>query len=88
MERIKEFIKYLQENGVPIFFIKDPATKSPSVSLTMLVISFSLCVFSLINKAAKVFEGIDVDNSLELLIISSSLYFGRTLSKKFKSDVK
>jgi hypothetical protein len=84
LERIKEKIKELQEQGVPLFFIKDPITKQPSVSLSLLLLSFSLCIFSLINKFAKIVQGVDVENSLQLLIICASLYFGRSLSKKME----
>jgi hypothetical protein len=81
----KEFLKNLQESGVPLFFIKDPVEKKPSVSLTLLIISFLLSLFSLLNKFAKIFDGVDVENTLQLLIICASLYFGRSLSKKMNS---
>lgn len=82
LEKLKEHIKQLQEKGLPLVFLRDPISKLPSVSLTLLIISFLLSVFSLINKFAKVVDGVDVDNTLELLVITSSLYFGRSLSKK------
>ena len=70
--------------GFPIVYLRDPITKQPSVSLTLLVVSFALGFFSLINKFAKIVDGVDVDNSLELLVICASLYFGRSISKKTK----
>lgn len=84
LEKMKAKIKDWQENGLPVFFLRDEQKKAPSVSLTMMLISFTLVVFGLINKAAKWVDGVDVDNSLELLIITSSLYFGRSLSKKMQ----
>lgn len=84
LEKIKQKIKDLQEQGVPLFFIKDPITKQPSVSLSLLLVSFGLCFFSLINKFAKIVQGVDIENSLQLLIICASLYFGRSLSKKME----
>ena len=72
----------MQENGVVLLFVRDPVSKKPSVSLTLLVVSFTLTILSLLNKVAKIVDGVDVDNTLELLIITSSLYFGRSLSKK------
>jgi len=86
LQKIKDFIAKLQDQGVPIFFIKDPQTKLPSVSLTLLVVAFTLTIISLLNKFAKIFEGVDVDNTLELLIITSSLYFGRAFSKKMSQN--
>jgi beta-phosphoglucomutase-like phosphatase (HAD superfamily) len=82
LEKLKELIKELQERGAPLVFLRDPITKLPSVSLSLLIISFILSIFALINKFAKIVDGVDVDNTLELLIITSSLYFGRSLSKK------
>lgn len=83
---IKDRIKELQEKGVPLFFVKDPITKKPSVSLSLLLVSFTLSIFSLVNKFAKIVEGVDVDNTLQLLIICASLYFGRSLSKKMNKE--
>jgi hypothetical protein len=82
VDKLKEHLKSLQEQGIPLLFIKDPLTKQPSVSLTLLLIAFALSVFSLINKFAKIVDGVDVDNTLELLVVCASLYFGRSLSKK------
>lgn len=85
LEKIKQKIQELQEQGVPLLFAKDPVSKQPSVSLSLLLVSFCLCIFSLINKFAKIVEGVDIENSLQLLIICASLYFGRSLSKKMNS---
>lgn len=82
LDKLKELIKKLQDNGVPVILLQDPLTKKPGVSFSLLVVSFVLSVFALINKFAKIVDGVDVDNSLELLIICASLYFGRSLSKK------
>jgi hypothetical protein len=80
--KIKEAIKKLQEYGIPIFFLRDFKKKEPSVSLTMMVISFNLCLFSLVNKFAKIVDGVDIENSLQLFLVTASLYFGRSFSKK------
>lgn len=85
LEQLKQKIKELQEKGFPIIFLRDPLTKKPSVSLSLLLISFLLTIFSLINKFAKIVDGVDVDNTLELLIITASLYFSRSLSKKMNN---
>ena len=82
LDKLKEFLKELQDKGIPVVFLRDPITKLPSVSLTLLLVSFILSIFSLINKFAKIVDGVDVDNTLQLLIVCASLYFGRSLSKK------
>lgn len=84
MNKIKLIVSKLQKEGIPLIFVRDPIRKLPSVSLTLLLISFSVSLFALVNKFAKIVEGVDVDNSLELLIICASLYFGRSLSSKMR----
>lgn len=80
----KRLIKKLQKEGIPLVFVRDPVRNLPSVSLTLLLISFGISIFSLVNKFARIVEGVDVENSLQLLIICSSLYFGRSFSRKMK----
>jgi hypothetical protein len=82
--KLKLLLERYQKEGIPLVFVKDPVTKKPSVSLTLLLISFTINLFSLINKFAKLAEGVDTENSLQLLIVCASLYFGRSLSKKMK----
>lgn len=84
MDKLKNLISKFQKEGIPLVFIKDPINNTPSVSLTLLLISFCISLFALINKFAKIVEGVDIDNSLELLIICASLYFGRSISKNIK----
>jgi hypothetical protein len=79
-------ITNLQKNGIPIFFFRDEQKKSPSVSLTMMLISFALCVLSTIGKFFKMTQVVDIENSMQLLMITSSLYFGRSLGKKKKTE--
>jgi len=86
LSKLKKKLKELQDTGFPIIFFRDPLTKLPSVSLTLLLIAFCLTVFSLINKFTKIVDGVDVDNTLELLIVCASLYFGRAFSKKVNKD--
>jgi len=45
LDKLKELIKELQEKGLPLVFLRDPITKLPSVSLSLLVISFTLAYF-------------------------------------------
>lgn len=81
MEQIKEFFKKMSEQGIYIPFLRDPIVKAPSVSLTLLVVSFMHVQLALLNKVAKIFDGVDVENSIQVLIITAGLYFGRAVSK-------
>ena len=81
MDKIKELITKLNEKGFPLIMLTDPDKKSPSVSLTMLAISFTICIVGLIGRTAHTFE-IDKAEAYNLLILTSGLYFGRKLSTK------
>jgi hypothetical protein len=76
----------IQKEGIPIVLFQDPIHKTPSISLTLLIISFCLSIFALINKFTKMVDGVDIDNTLELFIICASLYFGRSFSKKINKE--
>jgi hypothetical protein len=80
-EKLHSIIKELQSRGLPLFFVQDPVTRLPSVSLTLLIVSFTLAILSLLNKVANIVDGVDVENTLELLIITASLYFGRAFTR-------
>lgn len=86
LNKLNRIIKKLQKNGVPIILLQDPLTKKPGVSFSLLIISFVLSIFALINKFAKIVDGVDIENTLQLLIICASLYFGRSLSKKMNNE--
>ena len=46
---IKQFIDNLKDNGVPVILLRDPKTKEPSISFTLVVVSFiylSMGIFS------------------------------------------
>lgn len=78
IEKLKELHNKLHEQGIKLWYLRDPIKKCPSVSLTMLVVSFLLYVLTLVNKLAGWFG--DVDGAGQLLLISAGLYFGRSFS--------
>lgn len=78
LEKLKALHEKLHEHGLKLWFVRDPIRKVPSVSLTMLFISFNFYLLTLVNKLGGWFS--DVDGAGQLLIISASLYFGRSFS--------
>jgi len=78
-EKIQKKMKEWQISGVPVFMIRDESKGGPSVSLTMMLISFTLCLLALINKFAKIVDGMDVDNTLQLFMLTAGLYFSRSI---------
>jgi hypothetical protein len=78
IEKLKELHNYLVQNGIALWYLRDPVKKQPSVSLTMMLISFMFYLFTLVNKFGKWFS--DVDGAAQLLLITAGLYFGRSFA--------
>lgn len=78
LNKLEQLIDKVHSTGIKLPYLRDPIKGTPSVSLTMLFISFNLYVFTLINKFGKWFS--DVDGAGQLLLISAGLYFGRSFS--------
>ncbi len=77
-----QFVNWGSTRGLPVFFLRDPKTNQPSVSLTLLVTSFIFCILGLINTAShsKLFGDLDETSAFNLFMASSALYFGRKIS--------
>jgi hypothetical protein len=85
-DKIIDMSRKLNQNGIYIPLLSDPKTKMGSVSLTLLFLSSVYVQFGLINKFAKIVDGVDMNNALEWFLITSGLYFTRSLSKKVQSS--
>lgn len=77
---IKELLKQLQEAGIPIVLFRDPATKTQSLTFSLVIVSAALVIFGLIGKFAKLAGGFDIENSLSFFYGCSALYFGRKIT--------
>ena len=66
--------------------LRDVTTQKPSASFTLLVVSSGLVIFGLINKAAKLVDGVDINNALQFFGICAGLYFGRKLTSDKKEE--
>jgi hypothetical protein len=84
--RIPDLISKLNSPGIKLPFINDPKTKQPSVSLTMLFISFNVVLIGLIGKWSKIAEGVDLPQAINWFLICAGLYFGRKMSDVPKND--
>lgn len=76
----KKFVGSMNALGIPLPTVRDPKTGVGSVSLTMMFISFNVVLIGLVGKYAKMLEGIDVGQSIQLFSICAALYFGRKMS--------
>lgn len=81
IEKLKTLARFLNTNGVPLPFARDPKTGRSSVSLSMMLVSFVVAVIGLIGKASGFFGGVDLSQAMMLFGLSSGLYFSRKISK-------
>lgn len=90
MNKIKELQQKLTDwctkKGIPVPVLRDPVTQQPSASFTLLVISSGLVIFGLLNKIAKLVDGVDIDNALQFFYACAGLYFGRKLTSDKKEE--
>lgn len=79
VQKIKDIIKGWQERGLPLVFVRDKG--QPSVTLTLVVLSATFIMFGLINGAANLVKGIDMQSALYWHFSSLAAYLGRKFSK-------
>lgn len=84
LKKWKEFVNEMNSKGIPIPMLRDGKTQQPSVSMTLMFISFNVWLVSVIGKAAGALGGIDAGQTMQMFTICASLYFGR----KFQKDDK
>lgn len=92
MEILKKILKSMNENGIMFPVVHDPVSKRGSITCTMVIVSFGICVIGVIGKVSKVLDGVDLTAAHSLLVISLSAYLGRKLQQNGKqvemSDIK
>lgn len=76
----QRFVDFCVKKGIPTPVLRDPVTQLPSASFTLLVVSSGLVIFGLLNKVAKVVDGVDIENALQFFYACGGLYFGRKLT--------
>lgn len=83
-EKYLSFVRGMNERGFPMPTFRDPATGKGSVSLTLVIMSFTFCMLGMIGKASGLVGGIDPSQTLNLFMVCAGLYWGR----KFQRDEK
>lgn len=73
--------------GVPLPTVRDPKTGMGSISLTLVFISSLLVIIGIVGKWSKIAGEIDMNNAMEFLYASLSLYFGRQWQNKSASKL-
>lgn len=85
LDKLKEFVNKLNEKGIPLPLFRDHGTGS--VSLTLLIVSFTMWMLSVVGKAAGFVGGINTSDCFNMVIAMSGLYFGRKVHKSSKGAV-
>ena len=78
--KIKEIIRALNERGIPTPILRDMVSFKPSITYTMLVVSFVLVVLSSFKIGTETL-GLNFSNCLELLSYVGIGYIGRKYQK-------
>lgn len=90
MDKIKQLQDKLTEwcvkKGIPVPILRDAVSQKPSASFTLLVVSSGIVIFGLLNKMAKLVDGVDIDNALQFFYACAGLYFGRKLTSDKKEE--
>lgn len=81
VQKIRQFANWMHAKGIPLPLIRN-TDGTPSVSLTMMIISFVFCLMGLLQKLNSTDLDVDMSQALTLLGITSTLYFGRRISEK------
>lgn len=85
IQSVKDFIKKLQSQGLPIILLQDPKTKEPSLSFTLVVLAAIYCAMGIFSNYFVFLKGINVEAAFNFFLASASLYWGRKLSLNGKS---
>lgn len=85
MEKIKELILKMNEFGIPLPMLRIDG--KPSISATMMFLSFNTALLGQLGKLSGFLGGIDLTQANYLFGISASLYFSRKLTTKKDSII-
>jgi hypothetical protein len=83
--KLGKFLESLNNPGVPVPTVRDPKTGKGSITCTMVVVSFGVCILGVIGKYSKMLGEIDLTAAHSLLVISLSAYLGRKMQKDDKT---
>lgn len=80
LAKIKNFVMVLNEKGIPTPVLRDMVTGRPSITYTMLLVSFSLTVLASFKVGSDKL-GLNFNQCLELLSYVGIGYIGRKFQK-------
>lgn len=80
-KELKKLLTSMRDSGVPTIILQDPLKKQPSITYTMLIINFVLCIAASVGKLNDALGGVDFGQVSQLMWITGGLYFGRQFQK-------
>jgi hypothetical protein len=84
LESLKATLNSSNRDGIPLPMARDPKTGEGSITASMVIVSFCVCVVLLAGKVTNLVGDVDYNNALWLFGVSLGGYLGR----KFTSDSK
>lgn len=84
VDKWKSGVIWASAKGIPIPLLRNPKHQEASITFTMLVTSYVMCLLS----AMDLFKTINFEHSFELFMAVSALYFGRNFQKNNTSSNK
>ena len=78
--KIKTIIFNMNERGIPLPLLRDPNKDAPSITMTMMVISFAIAAGGVIGKLTKVLGAVDASAANYLFLTAAGLYLGRRIT--------
>ncbi len=84
VDKWKLAVTWASAKGIPLPLLRNPKHQEASITFTMLVISFVLCIAGTMDLV----KSINFEHAFELFMAVSALYFGRNFQKKELSSSK
>lgn len=76
---LKQVYNCANERGIKIPLLYDPISKAPSVTLSMMVMSFTVCIIGNIGKITNLIGPVDLTQSSYLFLMTMGAYLGRRI---------
>ncbi len=84
LQKWKTALIWTSSKGIPLPLLRNPKHQEASVTFTMLVLSYAMCVLG----ATNLVSAISFEHSFELFMAVSALYFGRNFQKHKPPAIK
>ncbi len=84
LDKWKIAVTWASAKGIPLPLFRNPKHQEASLTFTMVVLSYAMCLLS----ATELFKSVSFEHSFDLFMAVSALYFGRNFQKNNASSTK